>query len=62
MISLTTVQTTPMYSPSANMQKEHNSEVFVICAEIEAEISELEEDEKKIFSRILALPSPVWKN
>ena len=27
--------------------KEHNSEVFVICAEIEAEISELEEDEKK---------------
>lgn len=41
--------------------KEHNSEVFVICAEIEAEISELEEDEKKCFSRILVLPSPVWK-
>lgn len=42
--------------------KEHNSEVFVICAEIEAEISELEEDEKKCSSRILVLPSPAWKN
>ena len=35
--------------------KEHNSEVFVICAEIEAEISELEEDEKKMFLEDLGL-------
>ena len=61
MISLTTVQTTPMYSPVREYAKEHNSEVFVICAEIEAEISELEEDEKKCSSRILVLPSPAWK-
>ena len=32
-----------------------NSEVFVICAEIEAEISELEEDEKKMFLEDLGL-------
>ena len=35
--------------------KEHNSEVFVICAEIEAEISELEEAEKKMFLEDLGL-------
>ena len=29
--------------------KENNSEVFVICAQIEQEIAELEEDEKKMF-------------
>ena len=35
--------------------KEHNSEVFVICAEIEEEISELEDDEKKMFLEDLGL-------
>ena len=55
MISQTTAQTTLMYSLSVSMQKEHNSEVFVICAEIEAEISELEEDEKKMFLEDLGL-------
>ncbi len=34
---------------------EHNSEVFVICAQIEEEISELEEDEKKMFLEDLGL-------
>lgn len=33
----------------------HNSEVFVICAEIEAEISELDEDEKQEFLEDLGL-------
>ena len=33
----------------------HSSEVFVICAEIEAELSELEEDEKKDFLEDLGL-------
>lgn len=35
--------------------KEHGSEVFVICAQIEEEISELEEDEKKLFLEDLGL-------
>ena len=35
--------------------KEHNSEVFVICAQIEEEISELEDDEKKMFLEDLGL-------
>lgn len=35
--------------------KEHGSEVFVICAQIEEEISELEEDEKKMFLEDLGL-------
>lgn len=34
---------------------EQKSEVFVICAEIEAEISELDEDEKKMFLEDLGL-------
>lgn len=34
---------------------EHGSEVFVICAQIEEEISELEEDEKKMFLEDLGL-------
>ncbi len=34
---------------------EQNSEVFVICAEIEAEISELDDDEKKMFLEDLGL-------
>ena len=35
--------------------KEHDSEVFVICAQIEEEISELEDDEKKMFLEDLGL-------
>ena len=35
--------------------KEEGSEVFVICAQIEQEIAELEEDEKKIFLEDLGL-------
>ena len=34
---------------------ENNSEVFVICAQIEQEIAELEEDEKKMFLEDLGL-------
>lgn len=34
---------------------EHNSEIFVICAEIEAEISELDDDEKQEFLEDLGL-------
>ena len=34
---------------------EQNSEIFVICAEIEEEISELDEDEKKMFLEDLGL-------
>ena len=35
--------------------KEQNSEVFVICAQIEQEIAELEDDEKKMFLEDLGL-------
>ena len=35
--------------------KEHDSEVFVICAQMEEEISELEDDEKKMFLEDLGL-------
>ncbi|MBP3616826.1 MAG: redox-regulated ATPase YchF [Lachnospiraceae bacterium] len=35
--------------------KEENSEVFVICAQIEQEIAELDEDEKKMFLEDLGL-------
>ena len=35
--------------------KEYNSEVFVVCAQIEQEISELEDDEKKMFLEDLGL-------
>ena len=37
------------------LAKEQNSEVFVICAQIEQEIAELEEDEKKMFLEDLGL-------
>jgi hypothetical protein len=35
--------------------KEYNSEVFAVCAQIEQEISELEDDEKKMFLEDLGL-------
>ena len=38
--------------------KENNSEVFVICAQIEQEIADLEEDEKKMFLEELGLTEP----
>lgn len=37
------------------LAQEQNSEVFVICAQIEQEIAELEEDEKKMFLEDLGL-------
>ena len=37
------------------LAKEENSEVFVICAQIEQEIAELEEDEKQMFLEELGL-------
>ena len=37
------------------MQKVSRGEVFVVCAEIEAEISELDDDEKKMFLEDLGL-------
>ena len=40
---------------SGNCANEKNSEVFVICAQIEQEIAELEEDEKKMFLEDLGL-------
>ncbi len=40
-------QTIRMYRQYANMLPKQNSEVFVICAQIEEEISELDEDERK---------------
>ena len=36
---------------------EQNSEIFVICAEIEEEISELDDDEKKMFLEDLGISS-----
>ena len=42
--------------------KEHNSEVFVICAEIEQKSPNSKRMRKKCSSRILVLPSPAWKN
>ena len=40
---------------SGSMQKEEDCEVFVVCAEIEEEISQLDEDEKKMFLDDLGL-------
>ncbi len=42
--------------------KEEDCEVFVVCAEIEEEISQLDEDEKKMFLDDLGLKSPVLKS
>ena len=38
-----------MYRRSANTRRKEDCEVFVVCAEIEEEISQLDEDEKKMF-------------
>lgn len=40
---------------------EENCEVFVVCAQIEQEIAELDEDEKSYSWMILVWRSPVWK-
>ena len=48
----------------ANVRKlaaEEGSEVFVICAQIEQEIAELDDDEKAMFLEDLDWNSPVWK-
>ncbi len=39
-----------------------NSEVFVICAQIEEEISELDEDERKMFLEDLGRQNPAWRS
>ena len=39
-----------MYRKCGSMQQKKNCEVFVVCAEIEQEIAELEDDEKKDIS------------
>ena len=46
---------TGMYLRYASLQQKNDCEVFVICAEIEQEIAELEEDEKKMFLDDLGL-------
>ena len=43
------------FRQSESMQQKEESEVFVVCAEIEAEISELDDDEKKMFLEDLGL-------
>ena len=50
-----TVQPMHMYSKFVSMLPKTNSEVFVVCAQIEQEIAELDEDEKKLFLDDLGL-------
>lgn len=50
-----TVKATAMYRQCCKYAAEQNSEIFVICAEIEEEISELDDDEKKMFLEDLGL-------
>ena len=50
-----TVLPTRMYRLSASIAAENDSEVFVVCAQIEEEISELDDDEKKMFLDDLGL-------
>lgn len=45
----------PMVSEVRNFAEKEHSEVFVICAQIEQEISELDEDEKAMFLEDLGL-------
>ena len=44
-----------MWQEVREYAKEQNSGVFVICAQIEEEISELDDDEKKMFLEDLGL-------
>ena len=44
-----------MWQVSANLLQRNGSEVFVICAQIEQEIAELDEDEKEMFLEDLGL-------
>ena len=46
---------TAMYRKYVNMQRKNDCEVFVICAEIEQEIAELDDDEKQMFLDDLGL-------
>ena len=45
------IENNKMVNSLKNMQKE-SSEVLAVCAQIEQEIAELNDDEKKIFRRI----------
>ena len=44
-----------MYSRYVDLQRRTGAKFFVICAQIEQEIAELEEDEKKMFLEDLGL-------
>ena len=50
-----TVQTIAEYKKVREYAAEENCEVFVVCAQIEQEIAELDEDEKKLFLDDLGL-------
>ena len=43
------LDTHPLYSPVAAIAREENAQVLPVCARLEAEISDLDPDEKKLF-------------
>ena len=45
----------PLYTALERRAKEENAEIIAVCAEIEAEIAELDEDEQKLFLEDLGL-------
>ena len=55
MIWQTMVPTNPGVQKVREFAKEDGSEVFVICAQIEQEIAELDDDEKAMFLEDLGL-------
>ncbi len=56
------VQTTPMYSPSANMQKSTTAKYSSSAPRSRQKSPSSKRMRKKCSSRILVLPSPAWKN
>ena len=56
------VQTTPMYSPSANMQKSTTAKYSSSAPRSRQKSPNSKRMRKKCSSRILVLPSPAWKN
>ncbi|MGI6065275.1 MAG: redox-regulated ATPase YchF [Bacillota bacterium] len=53
-----TTKTYPQKNELYNYGKEHNIIILEICAQVEAEISQLEEDDKKIFMDDLGVTEP----
>lgn len=45
----------PLYTALEARAKEENAEIIAVCAEIEAEIAELDEEEQKLFLEDLGL-------